>query len=95
MKPGFPVSTNEFPVPSEKFPVLPKKFPVQAKQIPCSVGLREFACNALKLLREFERNRPESPFLPEIFQNSLLISLFSANLGVEADPYSHGPDRSL
>jgi hypothetical protein len=85
---GFPVSTNEFPVPSKKFPVPPKK-------IPCSVGLREFACNALKLLREFERNRPESPFLPEIFQNSLLISLFSGNLGVEADPYRHGPDRSV
>ena len=83
------------PVSVEGFPVSTNEFPVSPKKIPCSVGLREFACNALKLLREFERNRPESPFLPEIFQNSLLISLFSANLGVEADPYSHGPDRSL
>jgi hypothetical protein len=35
-----------------QFPVLTNEFPVLVKKIPCSSSLREFACNALKLLGE-------------------------------------------
>jgi hypothetical protein len=38
------------------------------------------------------RIRPESAFLREIFQNSLLISLFSGNSSIKPDPSS--PRRS-
>jgi hypothetical protein len=69
------VSFIGIPCSNEKFPVPSGKFPVPGKRIPCSSGLREFACNVLKLLCELTRNRPESPFLPGFFQNSLLISL--------------------
>src|ERR1700730_18568470 len=47
-----PIGILKFPVPTREFPVPSKKFPVPRKKIPCSAKNREFACNALKLLRE-------------------------------------------
>jgi hypothetical protein len=37
----------------------------------------------------------ERPKAPRIRKNSLLISLFSGNLRITADPYHRKPDRSL